>query len=148
MSKSYTITDEQLRAAWEAEPTGGMAFMSPDALEAAGWWAELRHAIESTEPPKGFTDGLFYGFVASVRDRLGGWDAVWRAVNTDCGFEPVRGRTAWELALPRAELLADIGPDGWELWIARWKDCIPLRSPADLRVRVGHAKELFTEGTR
>ena len=134
-------SDEAILEAW-----GGARGVSRQYLATVA--EQIREAVEMAgEQPATVWYGEFCTSidVASVRANLGGWDAVWKAVLADEGFEPLRGVDGWELGMPHAGLVVRVGPEGRELWIAGLKDCVPLRSPADLRRRVAAARGLFGE---
>lgn len=136
------ITDEQILSAWGGGPR------SADAATHVAWL--LRRALESDYVGQYAVpvDGFFrFGDpkcdIAALRDRLGGWDAVWRSVLEELGFPCWEGlQTSWRMP-DEHELFGlyvrRLGDD-YELHVlSRW--VIPLASPADLRERVGHLRK-------
>lgn len=130
------ITDEQILSAYY----GGIV----PRRENSALVRVLRQHLETGQADcwvTEFDDATWKGIFPEVRDRLGGWAAVWRSVLEDLGFKE-KAPLVWRV--PFADTLFPVGVEyirgRYSLWVSdRWQD-IPLASPADLRERVGHLR--------
>lgn len=139
-------TDEELLAAWNADVAEhGDSVPMHGETDLEFWMAAASTTTEEERRVLGFWQPGDERRIGMVRDRLGGWDAVWRAVLTDEGFEPqfVSETKWWNAAVGLA-----VVRHGDDYVLRAGGRSIPLRSPADLRVRKKAAEILFGEGTR
>lgn len=132
------ITDDAIREAW------GQALGIDTSGASTEKLARMRAMLESA-------DG--YGMsVERIRDRLGGWDAVWRSVLAELGFA-FAYFDEWET--DPDDLLYGIaivtqpedGEGEWALKIGR-RRYVQLTGPGDLRRRVRRLREALEPGTK